>query len=185
VVALIPLAVLLLLPTEPWAWAAFLLFCLAALTDWLDGWAARKFNLITDFGKLADALTDKIFMVGSFFILVDMPGFLPEWTIFLVLIILTREFLVTGLRMVAASRGLVLPAERGGKIKTACQMVAAGALLLALAWPDGGFESGVWWLGLALYVVSTVLTAHSGWVYFKRYQQSNRAEEATTEPPLS
>ena len=111
---------------------AFVLFIIGALTDWADGYYARKQGLVSNFGKLMDALTDKVFMVGLFISLLVI-GILPEWTLPLLLLILSREFLITGLRLVAASEGVVLAAEKSGKHKTVSQMVAAILLLLAVA----------------------------------------------------
>ena len=95
---------------------AFVLFIIGALTDWADGYYARKQGLVSNFGKLMDALTDKVFMVGLFISLLVI-GILPEWTLPLLLLILSREFLITGLRLVAASEGVVLAAERSGNIR--------------------------------------------------------------------
>lgn len=122
--------------------AAFILFVLAAASDWLDGYIARKVGAVSNFGKLMDALTDKIIMVGLFVALLglkmNVPAsegvqetILPHYCIFLVIIIICREFLITGLRLVAASNGLVLAAERAGKLKTALQMVSVSLLLFA------------------------------------------------------
>ena len=96
---------------------AFVLFIIGALTDWADGYYARKQGLVSNFGKLMDALTDKVFMVGLFISLLVI-GILPEWTLPLLLLILSREFLITGLRLVAASEGVVLAAEKSVKHKT-------------------------------------------------------------------
>ena len=118
----------------PWArTSAFILFVIGALTDWADGYFARKFGLVSNFGKLMDALTDKVFMVGLFTTLVVMDILPGLWALFLLLMILSREFLITGLRLVAASSGVVLAAEKMGKHKTVTQMLAAILLLLSTA----------------------------------------------------
>ncbi|WP_309381259.1 CDP-diacylglycerol--glycerol-3-phosphate 3-phosphatidyltransferase [Cerasicoccus frondis] len=153
---------------------SLVLFIIAALTDWADGYVARRFKMITDFGKLMDALADKVLMVGLFVILVSIPGFLPHWSIFLILIIISREFLITGLRLVAASRGVVLAAEKGGKIKTVFQILAASVLLLALSLEqdfsvDGGVVTTLFWVGMALFIVATGLTLQSGATYMTKY----------------
>ena len=91
---------------------AFILFILGALTDWADGYVARQQGLVSNFGKLMDALTDKVFMVGLFIALLVL-GVLPQvWALPLLLLILSREFLITGLRLVAASSGVVLGSSR-------------------------------------------------------------------------
>ena len=113
--------------------AAFVLFIIASITDWADGYVARRYNMITDFGKLMDALSDKVLTVGMFVALLAVPGLLPPWSLFLILVIIGREFLITGLRLVAASRGVVLAAEKGGKVKTVFQIIAISLLLLAHA----------------------------------------------------
>lgn len=154
--------------------AALILFIIAALTDWADGYVARRFKMITDFGKLMDALADKVLMVGMFVILVAIPYWLPRWSLFLVLIIIGREFLITGLRLVAASRGVVLAAENGGKIKTVFQIVAASVLLLELSLSqdfgmEGALVTGILWTGMVLFVIAAGLTLQSGATYMVKY----------------
>ena len=154
---------------------AFVLFIIGALTDWADGYYARKKGLVSNFGKLMDALTDKVFMVGLFISLLVI-GILPEWTLPLLLLILSREFLITGLRLVAASEGIVLAAERSGKHKTVSQMVAAILLLLAVA-IRADFSKLLppiigdilHWGGLGFFVLATLLTVSSGLQYMVKY----------------
>ena len=154
---------------------AFVLFIIGALTDWADGYYARKKGLVSNFGKLMDALTDKVFMVGLFISLLVI-GILPEWTLPLLLLILSREFLITGLRLVAASEGIVLAAERSGKHKTVSQMVAAILLLLAVAIRADFSErlpsivgDVIHWCGLGFFVIATLLTVSSGLKYMVKY----------------
>jgi len=166
---------LLYLPFVGASSLAFVLFVIGALTDWADGYVARKQGLVSNFGKLMDALTDKVFMVGLFISLLAV-GILPGWALPLLLLILTREFLITGLRLVAASSGVVLAAEKSGKHKTVSQIVAAILLLLAEAVRQDFYEvfppavgdtlSG---LGLASFVVATLLTVSSGTIYMVKY----------------
>lgn len=154
---------------------AFVLFVIGALTDWADGYVARKQGIVSNFGKLMDALTDKVFMVGLFISLLAV-GILPDWTLPLLLLILSREFLITGLRLVAASSGVVLAAERSGKHKTVSQIVAAILLLLSEAVYQ---DFGTWivaWLGDALHLgglvffcIATLLTVSSGTQYLVKY----------------
>lgn len=198
------------------ATAALFLFIVAALTDWADGYVARRFNMITDFGKLMDALADKVLMVGMFVVLLaqrglgyslygtaadpangtvtniqavltQAPEVLPRWAIYCVLIIIGREFLITGLRLVAASKGLVIAAEKGGKWKTVFQILAIGFLMLAhalvadfnfspvalsaadAAWYDNLY-SYVRQIGLILFLIATVLTFVSGYSYMAKYR---------------
>lgn len=100
-------------------WIAFALFIIASLTDFLDGFIARKYNLVSDFGKFADPLADKLLVCSALICLlaVDKINFL------IVLIIISRDFIISGFRLVAASKGIVIAADYSGKIKTALQMV--------------------------------------------------------------
>lgn len=154
---------------------AFIFFVIGALTDWLDGYVARKQGLVSNFGKLMDALTDKVFMVGLFITLLA-ASVLPDWALPLLLLILSREFLITGLRLVAASSGVVLAAEKSGKHKTVTQIVAAILLLLAVAvrqdFPDllpVMIGDALHWGGLTFFVVATLLTVSSGTQYLVKY----------------
>lgn len=104
---------------------ALLIFSIAAGTDWLDGYLARKFNLISDFGKFMDPLADKMLTTAAFLIFISQ-GLLASWIVF---IILTREFIVSGLRMTAASKGKVIAAGWSGKFKTVLQFVSIISLL--------------------------------------------------------
>lgn len=168
--------------------AAFALFLAAAVSDWLDGYIARKVGAVSNFGKLMDALTDKIIMVGLFVALLGLKWnpptagtevaaapetLLPQYCVFLVIIIICREFLITGLRLVAASNGLVLAAERAGKLKTALQMVSVSLLLLARALSSSavfGEDVSVLArdLGLWAFYGAVVLTVYSGTGYIIR-----------------
>ena len=105
--------------------AAFVIFIAASLTDMLDGKIARKYNLVTNFGKIMDPLADKILVYSAFCLLI--PDYVPGW---MLIIILAREFTVAGMRTVAASEGIVIAAGMSGKIKTVLQMIAVPMLLL-------------------------------------------------------
>ena len=115
---------------------AYAMFAAAAITDYYDGKLAREWNLVTNFGKLLDPIADKILMVAGFIMLMRVPDLnIPGWT---VVAILAREFLITGARSLAASEGVVLPANIYGKAKTAIQMtyvfiILAAVILLRLA----------------------------------------------------
>ena len=154
---------------------ALVLFVVGALTDWADGYYARKQGLVSNFGKLMDALTDKVFMVGLFITLLAAHK-LPAWTLPLLLLILSREFLITGLRLVAASSGVVLGAEKSGKHKTVSQIVAAILLLLAIAVRNDFPEllpvvvGDVLHLGgVVFFCIATLLTVSSGTQYMIKY----------------
>ena len=146
---------------------ALLVFLLASLTDYLDGVIARKWNLITDFGKLMDPLADKVLTASAFICLIPYEA-LPAWV---VIIIISREFLITGLRLLASSKGVILPAEKLGKHKTAWQMITIVFFLALLALRDLGLEDspivdGLWSYGGAFLVTVTVaLTLFSGFAY--------------------
>jgi CDP-diacylglycerol--glycerol-3-phosphate 3-phosphatidyltransferase len=153
---------------------AFILFVIASITDFLDGYIARKHNLITDFGKLMDPLADKVLMCGGFVLLVELD-MMPGWV---VVAILAREFLMTGLRLVAAAEGKVLAAENLGKHKTVWQIITVLYFLLALAaseplfgWLTPFFDwkiTSVAVLGQILIYLSLALTILSGWNYIRK-----------------
>lgn len=171
---------LLYLPMTGASTMAFILFVIGAITDWADGYVARKQGLVSNFGKLMDALTDKVFMVGLFITMVvlgELPGL---WSLFLLLLILSREFLITGLRLVAASSGIILAAEKSGKHKTVSQIMSAILLLLAIAirkdfptlFPEifgYSFDAILHWAGVLFFVLAAVLTVSSGTVYMIKY----------------
>lgn len=108
---------------------AFVLFIAASFTDMLDGKIARKYHLVTNFGKIMDPLADKVLVYSAFCLMVE-DGTVPGW---MLIVILAREFVVTGMRTVAASEGIVIAAAMSGKIKTVLQMIAVPLLLLAAA----------------------------------------------------
>ncbi|MED2973255.1 CDP-diacylglycerol--glycerol-3-phosphate 3-phosphatidyltransferase [Fictibacillus sp. B-59209] len=138
--------------------AAALIFIIASCTDWVDGYYARKLNLVTNFGKFLDPLADKLLVTAAFVALVEV-GYAPAW---MVIIILSREFAVTGIRLVAAAEGAVIAASQMGKLKTWIQIIAISALLLH----NIPFE----WIGIPFAQFSlwaaTLITLYSGWEYF-------------------
>lgn len=107
-----------------------IIFIVASFTDYLDGKIARKYNLVTNFGKIMDPLADKILVISALVCLVDL-GQVAAW---MLIVILAREFTVTGLRTVAAAQGIVIAAGMTGKIKTVLQMIAV-PLLIIQNWP--------------------------------------------------
>ncbi|NKY53358.1 CDP-diacylglycerol--glycerol-3-phosphate 3-phosphatidyltransferase [Nocardia vermiculata] len=136
-----------------WRVGAAALFAVAAITDRIDGQVARKYGLVTDFGKLADPIADKA-LIGSALIGLSVLGDLPWW---ITIVICAREIGVTLLRLAVVRRG-VIPAGRGGKVKTLVQSVAIGVLLLPLA--------GAWaTTGMALMYIALVLTVVTGLDY--------------------
>lgn len=155
--------------------AALALFVLASITDYLDGKAARHFNVVTPFGILFDALCDKILVLGIFVTMLAFRLYPPSYA-FAILFVLTREFVISGLRMVAASRGLVLAAEKSGKVKTAIQMVAVCLSLGARAIPEWTARHVGLFVGMVvsdvgdyLFLFSTGLAVFSGALYLRKY----------------
>lgn len=135
-----------------------LIFILASATDWVDGYYARKYNLVTNLGKFLDPLADKILVSAAFIVLVEL-GFAPSW---IVIVIISREFAVTGLRAILAETGEVVAANMLGKIKTWAQIVAISALLLHnMIFELINLPFDV----LALWV-AMIFTIWSGWDYF-------------------
>ena len=144
--------VLLLMGYRVWA---CVIFIAAAFTDMLDGKIARKYNLVTNFGKLMDPLADKLLTMSAFLCLVEL-GDMPAW---MAIVILGREFIITGMRQVAAAQGIVIAAGWSGKIKTVLQMVAIPLLLLQ-NWPcsvyfnDFPLATIILWAALVMTIVS-------------------------------
>ncbi len=139
---------------------AFIIFVVASLTDFIDGYIARRDHLITDFGKFMDPLADKL-LTASALVCLTSIGFVPAWV---VVIILAREFAITGLRTLAASNGVVMAAGIWGKAKTMSQMIAITLLLLYLI-PQMRF-GWLWITGQVMVYVATALTLWSGIDYF-------------------
>lgn len=139
-----------------WYLVAFVLFILASLTDLLDGKIARARNLVTNFGKIMDPLADKILVYSALCLFVE-NGTIPGWTL---IIILAREFVVAGMRTVAASDGIVIAAGMSGKIKTVLQMVAVIVLIIAQ-----GPLPQLTGLGMIAFWASLIMTAYSGVEY--------------------
>ena len=157
---------------------ALIFFCLAGITDFLDGRIARARNLITNFGKLMDPLADKIMVCSAFIAFVESTHLNPQAPVkvgaWMVVVIVGRELAITGLRLLAASKQIVLAAERYGKHKTISQIVAIIALLVLDAmneWPAGLNRVLAGWLPrfteIALWV-TVILTAASGLIYLWR-----------------
>ena len=151
------------------ATTAFIIFTLASLTDWLDGAIARSRHLVTDLGKLLDPLADKILVLGALVALVAR-GVAPMW---MVVIIMAREFLISGLRQIAAGKQKILAAEKVGKHKTISQIVAVLVSLAYLSLGEFGLQSNNFahFLGqaqLPLYWFALIITVVSGVIYFAK-----------------
>ena len=139
--------------TGLWMWLSLAVFIIASLTDYVDGQIARKCNQVSDFGKFLDPLADKLLTIAAMVMFCEW-GSMPAWALMLVL---TREFAVTGLRLVAVGKGKVIAAGWSGKVKTACTMVG---LCVWMAFPTNEI--------IALVVVLTIVvtTIYSGVEYF-------------------
>ena len=142
------------------AWA----FIVAATSDLVDGWLARRGQMVTRIGKLLDPLADKLLVSTALIVLVAI-GRIPVWGIWMVVVIIGRELAVTGLRGLASAEGQVMAASGIGKIKAFCQNVAIGALLF----PDPTLGLPAHTIGLTLLALATALTLGSGIVYFRSY----------------
>ena len=151
---------------------ALVLFVAASLTDLFDGIIARRRNLLTDFGKLMDPLADKVLICSAFIAFIELD-WMPAW---MVILIVARELAITGLRLLAASKNIVLAAERQGKNKTISQITAIIALLVTHSHADWGIvgqlfafemadQAWAWWVAEASKWVAVALTAFSGFLY--------------------
>lgn len=128
------------------------LFVVASVTDWFDGYLARKNNLVTNFGKFMDPLADKLLVCSAMICMIDLKR-LPAW---FVIIIIAREFIISGFRLIAAENGIVIAANYWGKFKTASQMIMIILLILHF---DGIFvilEQIFIWISLALTIISLI-----------------------------
>lgn len=148
---------------------AALVFGLASVTDYFDGKIARQRGIVTNFGKLFDPLADKVLIAAAFILLVG-TGDLPAW---IAIVVLAREFCVTGIRLVAAGQGAILAAERLGKHKMLWQIITVSWFLVKAASSETifGFARPLFthspsWLPTALIYFTTILTLVSGFSYF-------------------
>jgi len=136
-----------------WMFAGLAIFILASITDFIDGHIARKYNQITDFGKFLDPLADKLLTIAAMTMFCQWGQF-PAWAL---MIVLTREFAVSGLRMVAGPKGKVIAAGKSGKFKTASSMIG---LCVLMAFPTVG------WLNVVVVAMIVITTVYSGVEYF-------------------
>lgn len=166
VILIIPFVLLLLGGFHQWGWfmslfggvleyadyLAVAIFIVASLTDLLDGKIARKYNLVTNFGKFMDPLADKLLVCSAMICLVEM-GRLPAW---MVIIIISREFIISGFRLVASDNGVVIAASYWGKFKTTFQMLMIIVLLLDLGGVFDLIGQILIWISLILTIISLV-----------------------------
>ena len=156
-VAFIPLYLVLMYlsggQANVWMWCSLAVFMIASLTDFIDGYIARKYNQVSDFGKFLDPLADKLLVIAAMAMFCEW-GVFPAWAL---MIVLTREFAVTGLRLVAAPKGTVIAAGKSGKFKTASTMIG---LCVMMAFPAVAILN---WIIIAIIVATTL---YSGIEYF-------------------
>lgn len=154
-VALIPVFVVLCYLSQSWSkWAALVIFLLASLSDFADGYIARHYNQVTDFGKFLDPIADKLLVTSALLLFVEQ-GRMPAWVL---LIVIGREFAVSALRLVAVDNGRVIAAGWSGKVKTAATMVT---ICIMLVFTDSRLDL----LGNCVILVTTV---YSGLEYFAK-----------------
>ena len=155
--------------------SALIIFLIAGLTDFIDGEVARRYGIITNFGKLMDPLVDKIMIAAAFISLVPLKA-IPAWA---ATTIVARDFLITGLRLMASAKGRILPAERLGKQKTSWQVVTVIFFLALLSASElrYGYEGSTWWQrawnqgGPILVWITVALTLYSGLGYAWRHRE--------------
>ncbi len=135
---------------------AFVIFALASITDFLDGYLARKHNLITDFGKVMDPLADKVLVISALVVMVAL-NYIPSW---MSIVVIFREFLISGIRIVVAAKGEVVAANKLGKYKTTSQMIVVMILILF-----GKEYPSIFNINVYLMLIPVVLTIWSGIEY--------------------
>ena len=164
--------------SSSWPYArttALVVFLIAGLTDFIDGEVARRYGIVTNFGKLMDPLVDKIMMAAAFISLVPLKA-VPAWA---ATTVVARDFLITGLRLMASSKGQILPAERLGKQKTSWQVITIIFFLGLLSANELQYanEHSLWWFrswyeaGPLLVWITIALTVYSGLGYAWRHRE--------------
>lgn len=154
---------------------ALVIFLIAGLTDFIDGEIARRYGIITNFGKLMDPLVDKIMLAAAFISLVPLKA-VPAWA---ATTVVARDFLITGLRLMASAKGRILPAESLGKQKTSWQVITVLFFLSLFSASELRFanEESIWWLrawnqaGPILVWITVALTLYSGLAYAWRHRE--------------
>jgi CDP-diacylglycerol--glycerol-3-phosphate 3-phosphatidyltransferase len=160
----VPVFIILMLDPSPVrALTAGIVFSLASATDWLDGYLARKWGQVTKAGKLLDPIADKILIMSALVILVELrPDVVHSW---IAIVLIGREFAVTGLRAIASSDGIIIPAEAVGKYKVGAQITAVLSLLLDYYLTRGWLRD----LGALALWVAMILAVYSALQYFRIY----------------
>ena len=161
----IPIVIVLIVFDVPWArWTACIVFAIAGITDFFDGYLARRSNLVSPLGRFLDPIADKLLIVAVLFMVVALPGRVNDWSLFPALVILLREIMVSGLREFLAELRVGLPVTKLAKAKTTVQMIALGFLIVGDAAPElipakliG--EIGIW--------IAAVITLITGYDYLR------------------
>jgi CDP-diacylglycerol--glycerol-3-phosphate 3-phosphatidyltransferase len=165
-----------------WRWVAWLLFGLAMITDKIDGDLARKHNLVTNFGKIADPIADKAITGMAFIGLSIIADFMPAWLWWTItVVVLLREWAVTFARL-SIAKDVVMPAKQSGKVKTTMQALALGGFVAPFGLLTGAWEVPgdiMWWLSAAALAVAVVLTLTSGWEFARDVVRHRRGLPAT------
>lgn len=177
-IALIPVVALFIFYGDPVSGIiAVGLFAVASITDWLDGYIARKQNLVSMTGKFLDPLADKLLVMTALVMLIPL-GRLPAW---IVIIIVAREITITGLRAMAASEGMIIAAGEGGKFKTAFQMTGLLGLIVHYTYEINYFfvtvQINFHRVGFWLLVVSVFFSIWSAWTYFYGFLKAIEAKQ--------
>jgi CDP-diacylglycerol--glycerol-3-phosphate 3-phosphatidyltransferase len=153
-----------------WHGAALAMFVAAIVTDWLDGWLARRTNSVSHFGRIADPIADKILVLGTLLALIRHKELdIPVWAVFLILM---RELAIGGIRMLAAAHGKSISAERSGKVKTVVQCIAVLLMIGIVVLRDRDLAPA--WLPQAagpLTMLCAALALSSLWSYYRQYRQ--------------
>jgi CDP-diacylglycerol--glycerol-3-phosphate 3-phosphatidyltransferase len=171
--AAVPILLLLLLPpfrSKTASQVIAVCFIVAAVTDLVDGWLARRGQMVTHIGKLLDPLANKLIVTTALVVMLAI-GWIPVWATWMVVVIVGRELAVTGLRGIASVDGQIMAAAPAGKVKAFVQNFAIGALLFH--YPTLGLPAHE--IGMTLLAVATALTLVSGYLYFATYFRARNA----------
>lgn len=164
-VGIIPVLFFLLFdPGRLWSLIIALLFIMAALTDLLDGYVARKYHIVTKIGKFLDPIADKLIVNTAMIVMIPI-GRIPAW---IVAVIIIRDFIIDGIRTIATSEGIIIDASKLGKKKTLCQIFAVSALMIH--YPFIGANAHI--VGIFILYIALWLTIHSGVDYILKFYHS-------------
>ena len=164
-IVLVPVFIALMYYGEFWTnILATVIYTIAAVTDYIDGYIARKYNLVTDLGKILDPIADKVLVTSALVVFVE----LDRLEAVVVIILIARDLAISALRNFAASKGLVIAAGVMGKIKTGFQMVGVGCIIFK----NELFGLNILMIGKVLVYMSVILSIHSAWIYYRNFINS-------------